>query len=217
MNVELKEKGKKDSSTNSDRDNYLGDQFNSIMVKIESESESLIKANGYNSIYFYGIILSYFNFYEKNTFVNCFNKLYKEKQKILFEILLVYYSQFYKNVKNDENDKEFFIKFFKYIISEKDISYFTIGLKFISDIDTFISVIDETKEDIYNKYIKENKDKANFNPIILEDNLELEKEKISDITKGIKSIKYGLRGPSPTILRLKLYPSFLRKLARCIG
>ena len=188
MNVELKEKGKKDSSTNSDRDNYLGDQFNSIMVKIESESESLIKANGYNSIYFYGIILSYFNFYEKNTFVNCFNKLYKEKQKILFEILLVYYSQFYKNVKNDENDKEFFIKFFKYIISEKDISYFTIGLKFISDIDTFISVIDETKEDIYNKYIKENKDKANFNPIILEDNLELEKEKISDITKGIKSI-----------------------------
>ena len=191
MNAELKEKdkGKKDLSTNSDRDNNLGDQFNSIMAKIETESESLINDNGYKPIHFYGIIISYFNFYDYDTFVNCFNKLYKkENQKILYEILLVFYSQFFKPVKKDESDKVFFIKFFQYIITEKDFSYFTIGLKFISDIDTFISVIDETKEDIYDKYIKEDNEKKNFKPIILEDNLELKKEKIDVIIKGITSI-----------------------------
>ena len=160
MNAELKEKeekekSKKDSSTNNDRDNNLGDRFNSIMSKIESESESLIKKNGYNPIYFYGIIISYFNFYDYNTFVNRFNKLNKkeEDQKNLYNILLVYYSQFFNPVIKDESNKEFFIKFFQFIISEKDFSYFTIGLKYISDIDTFITVINETKEDIYNKYI----------------------------------------------------------------
>ena len=205
MNAELKEKGKKGSSTNSDRDKNLGDQYNSIMSKIESESEKLIIDNGYKPIHFYGIIISYFNFYDYNALENCFNKLDKEEnQKNLYEILLVYYSQFFKPIKKDESDKEFFIKFFKYIISEKDFSYFTIGLKFISDIDTFIFVIDETKKDIYDKYIKEDKDKTkvkidnknnkeekdkiNFKPIILEDNLQLKEEKINDITKGIKSI-----------------------------
>ena len=123
MNAEIKEKeekekGKKEISTNNDRDNKLGDQFNSIMSKIETEAESLIKNNDYNPIYFYGIIITYFNFYDYNTFVNCFNKLNskKEAQKNLYEILLVYYSQFFNPIIKDENNKEFFINFFQYII-----------------------------------------------------------------------------------------------------
>ena len=48
MNSELKEKeekekGKKDLKTNDDRDPNLGGKFNSIMTKIETESDSLIK------------------------------------------------------------------------------------------------------------------------------------------------------------------------------
>ena len=188
MNDELKEKSKKDLSTNSDRDDNLGDQFNSIMAKIESESESLIASNGYKNIHFYGIIISYFNFYDYSIFINCFNKLYKkEKGNILYEILLVYYSQFFKPPKKDESDKEFFINFFKYIILEKDLSYLAIGLRFVSDIDTFILVIDETKDEIYNKYIKNNNN-SDFKPIILEDNLELKEGRIDAIIKGIKSI-----------------------------
>ena len=195
MNAEIKEKeekekGKKETSTNNDRDNKLGDQFNSIMSKIETEAESLIKNNDYNPIYFYGIIITYFNFYDYNTFVNCFNKLNskKEAQKNLHEILLVYYSQFFNPIIKDENNKEFFINFFQYIISEKDFSYFTIGLKYISDIDTFISIINETKESIYDKYIKVDNNKINFKSIPLENNLELKKQKIDNIIKGIESI-----------------------------
>ena len=188
MNFELKEKEKKEASTNADRDDNLGDQFNSIMTKIESESDSLIKAKGYNPVHFYGVILSYFNYYDYNTFESCFNKLYKDNPKNLYEILLVYYSQFFKPIKKDEEDKEFFINFFEYIISEKDFSYFTIGLKFILNIDTFIYVIDKTKEKIYEKYIKDDNNKSSFVSIILNDSLVLKKEMIDEISKGIKSI-----------------------------
>ena len=188
MNVVLKGNEKKEASTNADRDDNLGDQFNSIMTKIESESDNLITDKGYNPIRFYGVILSYFNYYDFNTFESCFNKINKDNPKKLYEILLVYYSQFFKPIKREEDDKEFFINFFEYIISEKDFSYFTIGLKFILNIDTFIYVIDKTKEKIYEKYIKDDKNKSSFVSIKLDDKLELKKEMIDEISKGIKSI-----------------------------
>lgn len=103
----------------------------------------------------------------------------------MFEILLIYFSQLLNPVKKDENDKEFFIKFFEYIISKKEFSFVKIGLTFISDIDTFIIVIDKTKEEIYDKYIKDNKTK--FKSIELKDNLKLQKDKINIIIKGIIS------------------------------
>ena len=106
----------------------------------------------------------------------------------MFEIILVYFSQFLNPVKKDENDKEFFIKFFEYIISKKEFSFVKIGLTFISDIDTFIIVIDKTKEKIYDKYIKGKDNKTKFKSIELKDNLKLQKDKIDIITKGIISI-----------------------------
>jgi hypothetical protein len=155
------------------------------MVKIATESESLISSNGYNPIHFYGLLLCYLNFYDYTTFEKCVDKLNSKEPETLYEIFLTYFSQFFKPAKKDESDKEFFIKFFKYIIEKKEFSYFKIGLKFISNIDTFIQVIDETKEEIYNKYIK---DKTSFQPIELNDSLELKKDTIKAILDGIKSI-----------------------------
>ena len=190
MNISVKLNSKKDSNFNSNRNEKLGGQFNSLMVKIASEAEDLIKANRYDPIQFYAIIICYLNYYDYNTFENCINKLYEDEKEreILFELLLVYFSQFLNPVKKDENDKEFFIKFFEYIISKKEFSFVKIGLTFISDIDTFIIVIDKTKEKIYDKYIKEKDNKTKFKSIELKDNLKLQKDKIDIITKGIISI-----------------------------
>lgn len=190
MNKSFKLNSKKDSNYNSNRNEKLGTQFNSLMVKIASEAEDLIKTNNYDRIQFYGIIICYLNYYEYNTFENCINKLYQDEKdrETLFEILLVYFSQFLNPVKKDESDKEFFIKFFEYIISKKEFSFVKIGLTFISDIDTFIILIDKTKEKLYDKYIKEKYNKTKFKSIELKDNLKLQEDKIDIITKGILSI-----------------------------
>ena len=178
--------------TNSDKDAKLGDRFNSLIVKISEDSENYIKSNGYNPIHFYGILVCYLNYYDYNAFENCINKLYREKSKILYEIILVYYSHFINALKKDESDKNFFINFCEYIISEKDFSYFTIGLQFISYIDTFITVINKTKEKIYNKYIEGKNNKVTFKSIELKETMKLKKEKIKDIILGIESInKYS--------------------------
>ena len=184
MNTNIKGNEKGDGNTV--RDPKLGEKFNSIMAKISSESDSLIKKNDYDQIQFYGIIICYLNFYDYSTFENYIDKLYKEKPEILYEILIVYFSHFLKPVKKEEKDKKFYVNFFEYIISKKEFSYFNIGLKFIFDIDTFIIVIDTTSDKIYNKYIKDNKN--NFKPIQIKDNLTLKKEKINDIIKGIKNV-----------------------------
>ena len=71
------------------------------MAKISSESDSLIKQNDYDydPIQFYGIIISYLNFYDYSTLENYIDKLYKEKPEILWEILIVYFSHFLGPVK----------------------------------------------------------------------------------------------------------------------
>ena len=38
------------------------------MVKIEKEAETLIKANGYAPIHFYGLLICYLNFYDYQTY-----------------------------------------------------------------------------------------------------------------------------------------------------
>ena len=188
ININCKDLEKKDSI--SDKKEKL-EKLNSLMAKIASESEKLIKENDYNPIHFYGIIICYLNNYDYITYENLINQLYDIDKEILFEILLVYFSQFFNPLKKDEKDKYFFINFIEYVISKKEFFFFKIGLKFIGDIDTFIIVIDKTKEILYNKYIKEN-NKTNFEPIELADILKLKKENIYDIIEGISSInKYS--------------------------
>ena len=60
---------------------------------------------------------------------------------------------FLNRVKKEEKDKEFFVNFFEYIISKKEITYLNLGLRFVFDIDTIIIIIDKTRDEIYNKYI----------------------------------------------------------------
>jgi len=181
-------KGKKDDKANSDREPDLLKKYNETMERISEKSDNLIKSNGYNPIHFYGILFCYLNYYDYKVFEKNINKLYKENSHILYEILLVYHSHFINQLIEEDIDKNFFVNFFEYIISKKDFSYFNIGLKFISNLHTFIKVINKTKEKIYNKYIQNDHNKSIFKLIEIEDNLKLKEDKINDIIKGIKSI-----------------------------
>ena len=100
--------------------------------------------------------------------------------------MIVYFTHFLNPGKKEEKDKIFFINFLEYIISKKQFSDFNLYLRFIFDIDTFSNVIDETSDQIFNEYIKDNKD--NFKPIKIKGDLTLKKEKVNDIIKGIKNI-----------------------------
>ena len=148
MNIKI---GKEEirNNLNSDRNLELENEFNSLMTKVETESENLIKTNEYPPIHFYGLLICYFNYYDYKTYESLVDKLYKEQPELFYEILLVFFSHFFKPVQRDESNKEIFINFFKYIIYKKEYSYFKIGLRYISNIDTLIIVNNETKKDIY--------------------------------------------------------------------
>ena len=88
----------------------------------------------------------------------------------------MYFTHFLNPGKKEEKDKIFFINFLEYIISKKQFSDFNLYLRFIFDIDTFSNVIDETSDQIFNEYIKDNKD--NFKPIKIKEGLTLKKKKL---------------------------------------
>ena len=88
----------------------------------------------------------------------------------------MYFTHFLNPGKKEEKDKIFFINFLEYIISKKQFSDFNIYLRFIFDIDTFSNAIDETSDQIFNEYIKDNKD--NFKPIKIKEGLTLKKKKL---------------------------------------
>lgn len=90
------------------------------MVKIATESESLLSENKYNPIHFYGLLICYLNYYDYTDYEKCVDKLNRKEPETLYEIFLTYCSQFFKPAKKDESDKEFFIKFFNYIIEKKN-------------------------------------------------------------------------------------------------
>ena len=88
----------------------------------------------------------------------------------------MYFTHFLNPGKKEEKDKIFFINFLEYMISKKQFSDFNLYLRFIFDIDTFSNVIDETSDQIFNEYIKDNKD--NFKPIKIKEGLTLKKKKL---------------------------------------
>jgi len=56
---------------------------------------------------------------------------------------------------------DFFKEFAKYSNLNKDFSIFQNGLRYIKDLETYINVIDESKEHFYDKYIKSNASQKN--------------------------------------------------------
>ena len=160
---------KKDNEKNLDRKSYLGeDKYKSEFETIKSEADNLIKNNNYNAIQFYGIILSYLNYYNYSNFSEIINELFIERPEDLYEILLIYNSHIINPINQNMN---FYNKFIKYSISNKEFSIFENGLNYIRDIETFIYVIDNNKKEIYDKYKKT--DSSNKHIVKLDNNLKL--------------------------------------------
>ena len=99
-----------------DLSNYL-----SAITKISSEADILIKNNKYDEINFYGILLSYLNYYDYENFNKYFKKLCEESCATLYEILNIYYSNFLNQI---IQDTKFFENFIEYTIKNKEFDIF---------------------------------------------------------------------------------------------
>ena len=151
----------KRNEQNLDRKESLKD-FIPIYSNISSEAENLIKNNAYDSIQFYGIILSFLNYYDYENFKKYFIKLYKDKYEVLYGILLIYDTNLINPI---VQDIEFFVKLINNTISNQEFDKFENIINFIIDIETFIVSIDKTKNQIVENYkndFKTIKIKANF-------------------------------------------------------
>ena len=137
----------KDNEKNMDRKSFLKD-YTSKFKLIISEDE-IIKNNNYNLIEFYGIILCYLNYYDYETFTSIINDINTNNPEDLYEILLIYNAHF-KNPINQ--DLDFFNKFIKYAIANRDFPIFEKGLNYIKDIETFLNIIEKNKKEIFEKY-----------------------------------------------------------------
>ena len=104
----------KENEKNMDRKQFLKD-YTSKFKEIISKADEL--EENYNSIEFYGIILSYLNYYDYENFSLITKKLFKNKPKDLYEILIIYKDNFKYPIKQNLN---FFKKFISYIIDKKD-------------------------------------------------------------------------------------------------
>ena len=175
----------KDNEKNMDRNKEL-EQYIYIFRDISSEADNIIESNGYDPIHFYGIILCYLNYYDYDIFMKICHQLIKENSEQLYEILILYFSNFLNPI---NQNVDFFVKFFRYITSKKDFNIFENGFNYIKDLETFIIVIEKTKEEIFDKYITSN---GSFKPIKSKTNLEfikIEKNKeMNGIIPAIESI-----------------------------
>ena len=88
---------------------------------------------------------------------------------ILYEILIIYYSHF-NNPLNQ--DKEFYNEFIKYALEkDKELNIFKRILNYIDDIETFLYIINENKDNIFKKY-----DDLKLDPIKLTSDLKLKRK-----------------------------------------
>ena len=168
---------------NMDRNRDL-EQYIQIFRNISSDADNLINRNSYDFIQFYGILLCYSHNYDYDNFITILQKLFAEKCEALYEILLIYCSHFFNPI---IQQFDFFTQFIGYCASKKEFKDIKIVLNYIRDIETFIAVINETKDKIVESYAKDS-----FEPIKLGCDLDLIKkeknEEIDNIIKAIESI-----------------------------
>ena len=178
---------------NTDRDKDLESNL-SEFKKIYNKAGDLITENGYDSINFYGAIFCYMHYYDKDNFSKLIKKFYEGKAEILYEILITFYSHFMYPL---NQDKEFYKEFIKYALKkEKDISIFKRILNYIDDIESFLYVIDENKEQIFKKY-----GGLKLEPIELSAGLKLVKRSIEKdkLENKIKNSLQDLAAPAAVI------------------
>ena len=158
---------------NTDRDENLAKELETFN-QIYSNANNLIKKNKYDPVGFYGIIFCYLSSYDQENFSKIINNFSAGNIHILYEILITYYSHF--NINLNQNS-EFFNNFLKYAINKlNNFDIFLRILNYIDNIETFLYVINENKEEIYKEYNDELRNK----PIILSSNLKLIKKEYQE-------------------------------------
>ena len=85
---------------NTDRDKDLKSNLYSFKQIYENASD-IIQKNGYDAIKFYGVLLCYLNYYDKNNFSELIKKFSEGNADILYEILIIYYSHFNKYIQKN--------------------------------------------------------------------------------------------------------------------
>ena len=158
---------------NTDKDKDLDKYLNSFK-EIFLNANNIIKENKYNPISFYGIILCYLSSYDTENLSKILNEFSEEDIRILYEILIIYYSHF--NISLNQTS-EFYNNFVKYIINKEDnYKSFERMLNYIDDIETFLYVINENKNKIFKEYGYE----LRINPITSSSNFKVTKKEYSD-------------------------------------
>ena len=210
------------------KDYYLYNEFTDfnkeLAIKLDEikqiykDADTLIKDNGYDAINFYGVLFCYLSSYDKANFFHTIKNFSMGNSDILYEILIIYYSHF-KDPLNQ--DAEFYNKFIKYAIkTKKEFKILVIILDYIEDIEAFLYVLNENKDDIVSNYIDDVKTK----PMTLVGNLKLikkvykiaenkeDKKEIDNIIKLIEDIIKCSNDKEILILYLK--SPFWRNLLR---
>ena len=136
---------------NTDKDDDLKKNL-SIFNSIYKNGERILEQNKYNPTYFYGILFCYLNHYDKDNFPKKIKEFSEGNAKILYEILIQYYSHFTYPL---NQNKDFYNGFIKYALKEeKELKIFKRILNYIDDIETFLFVINENIVQIFKKYEK---------------------------------------------------------------
>lgn len=185
----------KQNEKNIDRKDYLKN-YTSKFIEIIQEADKLVTDNNYNPIAFFGVVLCYLNFYDINSFNSLVDKLAEKRPKDLYEILLIYNKHLINPIKQNF---DFLNKFISYDIKNKKFDTFKIGLNYIKDIETFISIITKNKEDIFETYITE--ETLNLRKQLKElnnENRDLHK-KINEQSLEIKDLKEEYKSKIETI------------------
>ena len=166
---------------NSDKEKDLKNELESFQ-NIYSKAEEIIAKNDYDKTYFYGVLFSYLHYYDKTNFSGMIKKFIDGNSGVVYDILIEYYSHFMNPL--NQNQK-FFDDFIKHALKKdnKDNKYqiFKRVMKYIEDIETYLFVINENKNEIF-----ENCKELKTKPIELGPNLKLYKYN-NDKTNNPKS------------------------------
>lgn len=171
-----------DKKVKSDKLNKSEENLESLKTLINSicdEAKNLVQNNSYIFNSFYGLILCYLSDYDNNLYNSLKDSLFKENKNNIFQILLDY-----RNYLKNELilNEEFCNSFVKYS-ADKDYDTFIYKcLCCITDVELFLTAIDNNKKTIMNIMDKGKK----YGPIEVK---EINSNMKFDITKLIKLVK----------------------------